>query len=82
MNWSAVVTALESSALFNDAHTAWQADGHTGQSKATFAEALTFPLTNAGKGIAPPFASMSPVEVARWCIVMLCASSLAVDRDI
>ncbi len=82
MNWSAVVTALENSALFNDAHTAWQADGHSGQSKATFAEALTFPLTNAGKGIAPPFASMSPVEVARHVITFLCASKYCIDRDV
>lgn len=81
MNWSAVVTALENSALFNAAYSTWETT-HTGQSKATFAEALTLPLSNAGKGIAPPFANMSPTETARWVLILLCASSLAVDREI
>ncbi len=79
MNWNAVVTALENSVLFNEAFVQWEADGQT---KATFAEGLVLPLTNAGKGVAPQWASMHPTEVARWVILFLCASQYTIDREV
>ena len=81
MNWTAIVDLLDKSALFTDGYATWEST-HVGQTKATFAAGLLLPLTNVGRGVAPPFENMHPAVVARWCLVMLCASSLAVDREI
>ncbi len=53
-----------------------------GDCRETFAAGLLLPLTNVGRGVAPPFESMSPAEIARWCMLFLCASKYAIDRDI
>lgn len=82
IDFTPVVGHLTTSELFETCYTAWVADDHTGETRDTFACALLLPFINVGKGVALPYASMSPAEVARHCLAALLTTKYAADRDV